>query len=102
MISGPINVVGNQVDTQGTYVTIIRKRNITATHGSAAFTTFIIDIFATPAVTNKLSPTGGVIMPISIFTTIMMPRWIGSIPSAIAIGNTNGATMMSKPDGSMN
>ena len=74
MISGPIKVVGNQVDTHGTYVTIIRNKNITPTQGNAAFTTFIIDILATPAVTNKLRPTGGVIIPISIFTTIIMPK----------------------------
>ena len=45
-----------------------------AKNGNAARTTPIIDMFATPAVTNKFKPTGGVIMPISMFTTMMMPR----------------------------
>ncbi len=57
---------------------------------------------ATPAVTNRLSPTGGVIIPISMLTTMMMPRWIGSIPSWMAIGKTSGATITRSPDGSMN
>ena len=61
-----------------------------ARNGNAARTTPIIDMLATPAVTNKFKPTGGVIIPISIFTTIIIPRWIGSIPSSIAIGKTNG------------
>ncbi|CRZ82490.1 Uncharacterised protein [Vibrio cholerae] len=75
---------------------------MTPTQGSAALTTFIIDILATPEVTNRFKPTGGVIMPISMFTTIMMPRWIGSMPNAIAIGNTKGATITRRPDGSIN
>jgi hypothetical protein len=28
----------------------------------------------TPLVTNRFRPTGGVTMPISMFTTMMMPR----------------------------
>ena len=48
--------------------------NMMPTQGRAAFTTFMTDIPATPAVTNKFNPTGGVIMPISMFTTMMIPR----------------------------
>ena len=83
-------------------MTIIRNTNKTAKNGNAARTTDIIGIFATPEVTKRLSPTGGVIMPISIFTTIMIPRCIGSIPSSIAIGKTRGATITSNPEGSIN
>ena len=42
---------------------------------------------------NLIGPVGGVIRPISIFTTMMMPRWIGSMPSCIAIGNRIGTFM---------
>ena len=72
--SGPIRSVGNQVDRNGKYVTKIKNINIILTNGIAARITSATDISATPAVTNKLSPTGGVIIPISIFTTIIMPR----------------------------
>ena len=49
-----------------------------------------MDIPVIPLVTNKFNPTGGVTIPISIFTTIMIPKWIGSIPSWIAIGKKIG------------
>ena len=32
----------------------------------------------------------------------MIPRWMGSMPNSIAIGKTNGATITSNPEGSMN
>ena len=54
-----------------------------------------------PEVTNRLRPTGGVIMPISMLTTMMMPRWIGSMPSCIAIGNRIGARIKMIAEGSM-
>ena len=31
-------------------------------------------------VTNRLRPTGGVTIPISMLTTMMMPKWMGSMP----------------------
>ena len=72
--SGPIIALGRTVEIHGTYVIMIRNTNMMARNGNAARTTPIIDIPATPAVTNKFRPTGGVIIPISIFTTIMIPR----------------------------
>ena len=74
MISGPIINVGNHVEIAGMYVTMIKKINITPKKGSAARTTLIIGIPATPEVTNRFKPTGGVIIPISMFTTMMIPR----------------------------
>ena len=74
MISGPIIKVGNHVEIAGMYVTIIKKMNITPKNGSAARTTLIIGIPATPEVTKRFKPTGGVIIPISMFTTMMIPR----------------------------
>ncbi len=55
----------------------------------------------TADVTNRFSPTGGVIRPISMFTTMMTPRWIGSIPSSTAIGKRIGARIRMIADGSM-
>ena len=72
--SGPIKAVGRNVDIHGTYVTMIKKTNKIIKNGRAARTTLIIGIPATPDVTNRFRPTGGVIMPISMFTTMMMPR----------------------------
>jgi hypothetical protein len=53
-------------------------------------------------ITNRFRPTGGVMMPISMFTTRTMPGWIGSMPGAMATQNTSGATITMSPDGSMN
>ena len=75
---------------------------MTARKGSAALTTDMIGIPATPDVTKRFKPTGGVIIPISILTTIMMPKCIGSMPNSMAIGNTKGATITRRPDGSIN
>ena len=46
----------------------------TRTKGRAAFTTCTRLMPVIPEVTNRLSPMGGVIMPISMFTTMMIPR----------------------------
>ena len=97
-----MNFVGRYVESHGIYVIKIKNTNNTAKNGNAARTTAIIGMPATPEVTNKFNPTGGVIIPISMLTTMMMPRWIGSMPSDIAIGNTKGATITIRPDGSMN
>ncbi len=53
---------------------MIRKTKSTPRNGSAARTTRIIGMPATPEVTKRFRPTGGVIIPISMFTTMMMPR----------------------------
>ena len=61
-------IVGRNVEIQGTYVTKIKKTNRTPRKGRAALTTDIIGIPATPEVTKRFNPTGGVIIPISMFT----------------------------------
>ena len=95
-------MLGRNVEIQGTYVTKIKKTKRTPRNGRAAFTTDIIGIPATPEVTKRFNPTGGVIIPISILTTMIIPKWMGSMPSSIAIGKTNGATITIRPEGSMN
>ncbi|MNZ72889.1 hypothetical protein D3C78_912800 [compost metagenome] len=67
----------------------------------AARITALTGMPVTAEVTNRLRPTGGVIRPISMFTTMMMPRWIGSMPSCTAIGNRIGARIRMIAEGSM-
>jgi hypothetical protein len=74
IISGPINKVGSHVEIIGIYVTRIKNTNNTAQKGIAAFTTLTMLIPVIPEVTKRFSPIGGVIIPISIFTTIIMPK----------------------------
>ena len=59
-------------------------------------------IFVRPLATNKFSPTGGVTIPISIFTTKMIPKCIGSTPSCVAIGSKSGTMIMITLEGSIN
>ena len=66
IISGPMIILGRNVEIQGTYVTKIKKINKTPRKGRAALTTDIIGIPATPEVTKRFNPTGGVIMPIGL------------------------------------
>ena len=40
-------------------------------------------------------------MPTSMLTTIMMPKWTGSMPSFIATGNRIGAMISTIDDGSI-
>src|SRR5690554_189253 len=70
-------------------------------HGMAARITLVIGIPVTAEVTKRFSPTGGVIMPISMLTTITTPRWIGSMPSSTAIGNRMGAKIRIMAEGSI-
>ena len=47
---------------------------IEAERHEAARATAMMDILVMPAVTNRFRPIGGVTIPISKFTTMMMPR----------------------------
>ena len=40
-------------------------------------------------------------MPISMLTTTMTPKWIGSIPRAVATGKRMGAVIRMMDEGSM-
>ena len=80
---------------------MIKKLSMIISQGVAAFTTSHNGIPVTPEVTNRFKPTGGVIMPISMFTVMMMPKWIGSMPSWVAIGKKIGARISRIDDGSV-
>jgi hypothetical protein len=67
---------------------------INSTNGSDPFNIFPMDISgAIPWITNKLSPTGGVINPISILIVKITPNQIGSNPAAVIIGYNIGAVI---------
>ena len=59
-------------------------------NGIAFCAIFITGISVKDDATNKLTPIGGVTKPIARFTTIMTPKWIGSIPIAVTIGSKIG------------
>ena len=42
------------------------------------------------ATTNTFSPTGGVMLPISVIFTTRMPNKMGSIPACLTIGKITG------------
>ena len=44
-------------------------------------------------VTNRTTPTGGVIMPMVRLTARMIPKWIGSTPTDVARGSSSGVKM---------
>ena len=67
---------------------------INSTNGRDPFNIFPMDISgAIPCITNKLSPTGGVINPISILIVKITPNQIGSNPAAVIIGYNIGAVI---------
>ena len=80
---------------------MISAASSTTSHGNAARMTFVTGSCEMPDVTNRFSPTGGVIMPISMLTVMMMPRCTGWMPSAVAIGNMIGAKISTTDVASM-
>lgn len=85
---------GSQRDTEGMYVIIVRARTITKKNGMIPFDTSSKESFDMPQATNKFTPNGGVIKPIERLTTITIPKWTGSIPTDVAIGNNIGANII--------
>ena len=60
------------------------------------------DILATVQAAKRLTPKGGVIMPMARLTTMMMPKCTGSTPKCTATGTRMGASTMMAADVSMN
>ncbi len=85
---------GSQVAISGKIQSRIICSIINNTNGNDPFNIFPIDMSgAIPCITNKLSPTGGVIRPISILMVIITPNQIGSKPAAVIIGYNIGAVI---------
>ena len=60
-------------------------------NGTACLAIAKIGNFVIELATNRFTPIGGVTNPIARFTTIITPKWIGSIPKPVAIGKKIGA-----------
>jgi hypothetical protein len=85
---------GSQVAISGKMQSRTICNIINNTKGKDPFNIFPIDISgAIPCITNKLSPTGGVIRPISILMVMITPNQIGSKPAAVIIGYNIGAVI---------
>ena len=72
---------------------VISKIEITSGiySGSIAFVNRANPIFVILFTTNNILPTGGVHPPNVKVTTMISPKWTGSIPIALAIGRRIGA-----------
>ena len=53
-------------------------------NGSSAQVSLPMDTLAIAEATNKHTPTGGVVRPMTRFSTHIRENWIGSMPSATA------------------
>ena len=78
--------VGSHVLIAGTNVTNNNATTIAPKNGINFPITSSTFNFATLHPTNNTLPTGGVIVPIERFITIITPNWIGSIPIAVITG----------------
>ena len=55
--------------------------------------TLAIVVFPTPQPRNRQVPTGGVHRPIQRLAIMIIPKWTGSIPKALAIGRKIGVNI---------
>ena len=78
MLSDPLYIspstVGSHVLNAGTNVINSREATIAAKYGSSLGTTYSTFSLATLQPTNRTLPTGGVIVPIDRFITIITPN----------------------------
>lgn len=74
----------------------------TPINGRIAFATLSIVSLIVPATRYRYIPNGGVIPPIVILSTVIIPKWIGSIPTALAIGANSGPRIIIAAVPSMN
>src|SRR5690606_10856429 len=81
---------------------IITQPRTTSTKGMSLGMILSSDILATAQAAKRLTPKGGVIMPMARFTTMMVPKCTGSTPNFMATGTRMGASTMMEADVSMN
>src|SRR5690606_28974993 len=91
---------GSQSVISGTKVIISRKPNPVSSQGMVDLVTSVSPSLDMLEATYRFRPTGGVARPISMFTTSMMPKCTGSMPSFMATGNRMGAMIRIRPEGS--
>jgi hypothetical protein len=68
-----------------------RNTSMVSSQGQVATVSSVMPILVMPEATYRFRPTGGWHMPTSMFTTMMMPKCTGSMPSFMAMGNRMGA-----------
>src|SRR5690606_38701313 len=78
---GPNHCTGSMV-IAGTYAISIITATSTSMKGMAACIVAPWSAPPTRAVVKIRTPSGGVSAPITMLSTMMMPKWIGSIPAA--------------------
>src|SRR5690606_1363115 len=59
-------------------------------NGSKGRKTFAMVVLATPTPINSTEPTGGVQTPIQRLVTMIIPKWMGSIPKDTTTGRKIG------------
>ena len=74
----------------------------TKMNGKTAFTTSQYGTLKVVIPMKMLRPKGGVIMPIATLSTIIAPKWTGSMLSALASGAISGVSTMIAELGSTN
>ena len=79
-----------------------RTKIFTSRNGKIPLMMVITGLLRVEEATKISNPKGGVIIPIPIFNVTIIPKWIGSIPSAIATGNNGGTKIRSAELGSIN
>ncbi len=57
-------------------------------------------VWNTACEANRLSPNGGAYMPMLRLTAMMMPKWIGSTPTACTSGSSSGVRIRIAAGGS--
>ena len=88
----PINL-GIASDIPGINVMASSKRIMTTRYGVSARVICSMVCFVIADATNKLTPNGGEQKPIARLIVRTVPKWIGSIPKALAIGSNTGVNM---------
>ena len=81
---------GSHIETLGTKVTSIKVIKVAIIQGIVALKTSSMGIPDMELATKRLMPTGGVMSPSSILTTIMIAKCTGFMPSDSAVGDEEG------------
>ena len=82
------------MEMPGILVISIRDSRKVARNGTVARASFSMGILVIPDATNRLMPMGGVTIPMARLQVMMIPKWMGSTPKAVATGTIMGVRIM--------
>ena len=82
------------MEMPGILVISIRDSRKVARKGTVARASFSMGILVSPDATNRLMPMGGVTIPMARLQVMMIPKWMGSTPKAVATGTIMGVRIM--------